>query len=111
MLSSLSIYDILNVTEQSSPRFGDIFLFCENKKVLTDVHAHKIFTKDILFGCTGTIGESFPYDQVASQIPNLVNKIRYTQNKFIWMITPCNIFMSFTLRHVSLCNLCVYEKW
>ena len=45
----------------------------------------KITSKEILFGCTGTIGELFPYDKIANQIPNLINKIRYTQNKFIWM--------------------------
>ena len=45
----------------------------------------KISPKEIMFGCTGTIGELFPYDKIVSQIPNLINKIRYTQNKFIWM--------------------------
>ena len=52
--------------------------------------------KDILFGCTGTIGEKFPYDQVASQIPNLVNKVRYTQNKFIWMKAALGIMTTDT---------------
>ena len=45
----------------------------------------KINPKDILFGCTGTIGEKFPCDEILAQIPNLANKIKYTQNKFIWM--------------------------
>jgi glutamate N-acetyltransferase / amino-acid N-acetyltransferase len=45
----------------------------------------KITLKEIIFGCTGTIGELFPYEKIVSQIPNLINKIRYTQNKFIWM--------------------------
>ena len=45
----------------------------------------KITTSEIIFGCTGTIGEIFPYDKIINQIPNLINKIRYTQNKFIWM--------------------------
>jgi glutamate N-acetyltransferase / amino-acid N-acetyltransferase len=44
-----------------------------------------ITPKEIIFGCTGTIGEIFPYEKIASQIPNLIDKIRYTQNKFIWM--------------------------
>ena len=56
----------------------------------------KISPKDILFGCTGTIGEKFPYDQVASQIPNLVNKVRYTQNKFIWMKAALGIMTTDT---------------
>jgi glutamate N-acetyltransferase / amino-acid N-acetyltransferase len=45
----------------------------------------KITPKQIIFGCTGTIGETFPYEKIASQIPTLINKIRYTQNKFIWI--------------------------
>ena len=56
----------------------------------------KILPKDILFGCTGTIGEKFPYDQVANQIPNLVNKVRYTQNKFIWMKAALGIMTTDT---------------
>ena len=45
----------------------------------------KILTKNIMFGCTGTIGETFPFDKISNNISNLINKIRYTQNKFIWM--------------------------
>ena len=45
----------------------------------------KISFKNIMFGCTGTIGETFPYEKILKEIPNLVNKIRYTQNKFIWI--------------------------
>ncbi len=45
----------------------------------------KIDSNDILFACTGTIGEIFPTDKIKKSIPDLVNKIRYTQNKYIWM--------------------------
>ena len=45
----------------------------------------KINSKDIIFGCTGTIGEKFPCEEIIAQIPNLTSKIKYTQNKFIWM--------------------------
>ena len=45
----------------------------------------KINPKDIIFGCTGTIGEKFPCNEIVSQIYNLIDKIKYTQNKFIWM--------------------------
>ena len=38
-----------------------------------------------MFGCTGTIGEPYPYEKISHQIQNLVSKIKYTQNKFIWM--------------------------
>ena len=56
-----------------------------NKQEQDEEIPKKISPKEIMFGCTGTIGELFPYDKIVSQIPNLINKIRYTQNKFIWM--------------------------
>jgi len=45
----------------------------------------KIKPKDIMFGCTGTIGETFPEEKVKNSIPDLIDKIKYTQNKYIWM--------------------------
>jgi glutamate N-acetyltransferase / amino-acid N-acetyltransferase len=56
----------------------------------------KIVSKEIMFGCTGTIGELFPYDKIVNQIPNLINKIRYTQNKFIWMKAALGIMTTDT---------------
>ncbi len=44
----------------------------------------KIKSNRILFGCTGTIGEKFPTDKIKKNIPELVEKIKYTQNKYIW---------------------------
>ena len=56
------------------------------EKQIEDENSPKIITaKEMIFGCTGTIGEPFPYEKIASQIQSLINKIRYTQNKFIWM--------------------------
>ena len=56
----------------------------------------KIIPKEIIFGCTGTIGELFPYEKIVCQIQNLVNKIRYTQNKFIWMKAALGIMTTDT---------------
>ncbi len=56
----------------------------------------KIFTKNIIFGCTGTIGENFPCQKILNNIPNLVNRIRYTQNKFIWMKAALSIMTTDT---------------
>ena len=56
----------------------------------------KISSKGIIFGCTGTIGELFPFEKIATQIPNLINKIRYTQNKFIWMKAALGIMTTDT---------------
>ncbi len=45
----------------------------------------KIKPKEILFGCTGTIGEIFPEEKIFNKLNELVDKIKYTQNKYIWM--------------------------
>ena len=45
----------------------------------------KISSNEVLFGCTGTIGEKYPTEKIKKNIPELIKKIKYTQNKFIWM--------------------------
>ena len=45
----------------------------------------KIKPKEIIFGCTGTIGEIFPEEKIKYKVPELIEKIKYTQNKYIWM--------------------------
>jgi len=45
----------------------------------------KIKPKEIIFGCTGTIGEIFPEDKILNKIPEFIKKIKYSQNKYIWM--------------------------
>ena len=45
----------------------------------------KIKPREVMFGCTGTIGEIFPEENIKNKIPELVEKIKYTQNKYIWM--------------------------
>ena len=49
-----------------------------------DEKPEKISPNHILFGCTGTIGESFPTEKIKKSIPELIEKIKYTQNKYIW---------------------------
>ena len=45
----------------------------------------KIRNKEIVFGCTGTIGETFPEEKIKNKISELISKLKYTQNKYIWM--------------------------
>ncbi len=52
--------------------------------------------KNIMFGCTGTIGETFPLEKIKVQIPNLIKNIRYTQNKLIWMKAALGIMTTDT---------------
>ena len=61
-----------------------------------DGNPRKISKKEILFGCTGTIGEIFPEEKIINQIDNLVSKINYTQNKYIWMKAALGIMTTDT---------------
>ena len=56
----------------------------------------KIKPKNILFGCTGTIGEVFPINEITSKIPELIKNIKYTQNKLIWMKAALGIMTTDT---------------
>ena len=56
----------------------------------------KIKSKEIMFGCTGTIGETFPEENIKVKIPELVEKIKYTQNKYIWMKAALGIMTTDT---------------
>mgnify|MGYP006095559755 FL=1 len=48
-------------------------------------HPKNISPNEIIFGCTGTIGEKYPTEKIKKNIPELIKKIKYTQNKLIWM--------------------------
>ena len=41
--------------------------------------------KNLIFGCTGTIGERYPEEKIKLKIPDLIKNIKYTQNKYIWI--------------------------
>ena len=56
----------------------------------------KIKPKEIIFGCTGTIGEVFPDEKILNKISELVDKIKYTQNKYIWMKAALGIMTTDT---------------
>ena len=56
----------------------------------------KIKPKEILFGCTGTIGEIFPEEKISHKLHELVDKIKYTQNKYIWMKAALGIMTTDT---------------
>ena len=45
----------------------------------------KIKSNDIMFACTGTIGEKYPLQKIQNNLENLIEKIKYTQNKYIWV--------------------------
>jgi glutamate N-acetyltransferase/amino-acid N-acetyltransferase len=55
------------------------------KQIEDEDYPKKILAKEILFGCTGTIGEKYPTEKIKKNIPELIKKVKYTQNKLIWM--------------------------
>ena len=63
----------------------EISLQLSKKQIEDEDNPKKILSKEILFGCTGTIGEKYPAEKIKKGIPDLINKIKYTQNKLIWM--------------------------
>ena len=55
------------------------------KQKLDEEKPQRVKFNEILFGCTGTIGEEYPTQKIKDSIPELIKKIKYTQNKYIWM--------------------------
>ena len=55
------------------------------KQKLDEERPKEIKSTEILFACTGTIGEKYPLNKIKNTIPNLIKNIKYTQNKLIWM--------------------------
>tara|TARA_B100000767_G_scaffold270179_1_gene293357 strand:- start:692 stop:1945 length:1254 start_codon:yes stop_codon:yes gene_type:complete len=71
---------------QALKEIADEIAFQLSRKQIEDEESpKKISAKEILFGCTGTIGEKYPTEKIKKSIPNLIDKIKYTQNKLIWM--------------------------
>ena len=66
------------------------------KQIEDEDNPKKVLASEILFGCTGTIGEKYPTEKIKKNIPNLINKIRYTQNKLIWMKAALGIMTTDT---------------
>jgi glutamate N-acetyltransferase/amino-acid N-acetyltransferase len=63
----------------------EVSIQLSKKQKEDDDYPKKILDSEILFGCTGTIGEKYPTEKIKKNIPELVKKIKYVQNKLIWM--------------------------
>jgi len=63
----------------------EIAIQLSKKQTEDEDHPKKILASEILFGCTGTIGEKYPTEKIKNNIPELIKKIKYTQNKPTWM--------------------------
>ena len=67
-----------------------------------DNNPEKINSHQIIFGCTGTIGETYPFEIIKKSIPNLVEKIKYTQNKYVWTKAALGIMTTDTKPKLSM---------
>ena len=59
-------------------------------------------SKNIIFGCTGTIGEKYPEEKIRIKIPDLIDNIKYTQNKYIWMKAALGIMTTDTQPKIAM---------
>ncbi len=78
-----------NIAEIVSKKLND-------KQKEDEDQPEKIKSKNIIFGCTGTIGEKFPEEKIRDKITDLINNIKYTQNKYIWMKAALGIMTTDT---------------
>ena len=63
----------------------EISIQLSKKQKEDEDYPEKISDNEIIFGCTGTIGEKYPTEKIKKNIPDLIKKIKYVQNKLIWM--------------------------
>ena len=72
------------------------------KQKLDEEHPKEIKSNEILFASTGTIGEKFPLNKIKNKIPNIVDNIKYTQNKLIWMKAAMGIITTDTKPKIAM---------
>jgi len=73
-----------------------------NKQKLDEDNPKIIKPKNIIFGCTGTIGETFPVEKITLKIPDLIKNIKYTQNKLLWMKAALGIMTTDTQPKIAM---------
>jgi len=72
------------------------------KQIDDEEEPKKISIKNILFASTGTIGEKFPEKKIIDALPTLVEKIKYVQNKYIWIKAAMGILTTDTKPKLSM---------
>ena len=73
-----------------------------SKQISDEDKPKEIKPNQILFACTGTIGEKFPENIILSNTKNLVDKIKYNQNKLIWIKAALGIMTTDTKPKLSM---------
>jgi N-acetylglutamate synthase (N-acetylornithine aminotransferase) len=91
---------IIQIAEELSKKLTIKMSEDEEKK-------NKVKPNEILFGSTGTIGETFPTEKIKMVIPDLIKKINYTQNKYLWMKAALGIMTTDLLPKLAMEECCI----
>jgi len=73
-----------------------------SKQIIDEDKPTEIKSSQILFACTGTIGEKFPENKILNNTKNLVENIKYNQNKLIWIKAALGIMTTDTKPKLSM---------
>ena len=74
----------------------EICIELSKKQKEDKANPQKVLPREIIFGCTGTIGEEFPTEKIKKNIPELISKINYSQNKLVWVKAALGIMTTDT---------------
>ena len=66
------------------------------KQKIDEEQPVRIKPNELLFACTGTIGERFPLEKIIDCIPSLIKNLKYTQNKYLWIKASMGILTTDT---------------
>ncbi len=72
------------------------------KQINDEEDPKKVKIKNLMFASTGTIGEIFPEKKILNAIPKLIENIKYTQNKYIWVKAAMGILTTDTRPKLSM---------
>ena len=66
------------------------------KQKSDDNNPDNINVSQIMFGCTGTIGEPYPFEKIRENLYRLIDNVKYTQNKYVWIKAALGIMTTDT---------------
>jgi len=82
-----------------------------NKMAEDEEKESSVKKNEIIFGSTGTIGEIFPTEKIKQSIPDLIKKIKYTQNKYLWLKAALGIMTTDTQPKMAMEECKIGNSW
>ena len=82
-----------------------------NKMAEDEEKESSVKKNEIIFGSTGTIGEIFPTEKIKQSIPGLIKKIKYTQNKYLWLKAALGIMTTDTQPKMAMEECKIGNSW